>query len=52
MGDLNLTLNGSNIWGSKSIPDPIGPFFTKLFSDHQLADVAPTCAGPIGVMVG
>ena len=39
VGDLNLTLNGSEIWGTKAIPDPLGPFFTKLFSDHQLADV-------------
>ena len=45
-GDLNLTLNGYEIWGTKEIPDPLGPFFTKIFSDHQLADVAPTCAGP------
>ena len=45
-GDLNLTLNGSEIWGSKAQIDPLGPFFTKLFSDHQLADVAPLCAGP------
>ena len=43
---MNLTLNGFEIWGSKAIPGPLGPFFTKLFSDHQLADVAPTCAGP------
>ena len=45
-GDLNLTLNGSEIWGSKAQPDPLGPYFTKLFSDHHLADVAPSCAGP------
>ena len=45
-GDLNLTLNVSEIWGSKAQIDPLGPFFTKLFSDHQLADVAPSCAGP------
>ena len=45
-GDLNLALNGSEVWGTKALPDPLGPFFTKLFSDHQLADVAPTCAGP------
>ena len=44
--DLNLTLNGSKIWGSKAQIDPLGPFFTKLFLDHQLADVAPSCAGP------
>ena len=45
-GDLNITLNGSEVWGTKALPDPLGPFFTKHFSDHQLADVAPTCAGP------
>ena len=46
-GDLNLTLNYSEIWGSKAHPDPLGPFFSKLFSDHHLVDVAPPCAGPI-----
>ena len=45
-GDLNLTLNGSEIWGSKAQPDPLGPYFTKLFSDHHLANVVPSCAGP------
>ena len=24
----------------------MGPYFTKLFSDHLLANVAPSCAGP------
>ena len=43
---MNLTLNGSEIWGTKEIPNPLGPLFTKLFYDHQLADVAPTCARP------
>ena len=45
-GDLNLTLNASDIWGSKALPDPLGPFFSKLFSDHHLVDVASPCAGP------
>ena len=45
-GDLNLTLNTSEIWGSRAQPDPLGPFFSKLFSDHHLVDVAPSCAGP------
>ena len=46
VGDLNLTLNGSEVSGTKALPDPLGQFFTKFFfSDHQLADVAPTCAG-------
>ena len=45
-GDLNLTLNGSEIWGPKAIPDPLGPFFTNFFLEHHLADIAPTCAGP------
>ena len=45
-GDLNLTLNASDIWGSKAHPDPLGPYFSKLFSDHHLVDVAPSCAGP------
>ena len=46
VGDLNLTLNASNIWGSRAQLDPLGPFFSKLFSDHHLVDVAPSCAGP------
>ena len=45
-GDLNLTLNASEIWGSKALPDPLGPYFLSLFSDHNLVDVAPPCAGP------
>ena len=45
-GDLNLTLNAPEIWGSKAQPDPLGPFFSKLFSDHHLVDLAPSCAGP------
>ena len=45
-GDLNFTLNASEIWGSKAHLDPLGPFFSKLISDHHLVDVAPNCAGP------
>ena len=45
-GDLNLTLNASEIWGSKALPDPLGSFFSSLFSEHNLVDVAPPCAGP------
>ena len=33
-GDLNITLNGSEVWGTKTLPDPLGPFFTKLFTNH------------------
>ena len=44
--DLNLTLNASDIWGSKAQVDPLGPFFSKLFSDHHLVDVAPPFVGP------
>ena len=45
-GDLNLTLNASEIWGTRAQLDPLGPFFSKLFSDHHLVDVAPSYAGP------
>ena len=45
-GDLNLTLNASEIWGNKVHIDPLGPFFTQLFSNYNLVDVAPPCAGP------
>ena len=45
-GDLNLTLNASEIWGTRAQLDPLGPFFSKLFSDHKLVDVAPSYAGP------
>ena len=45
-GDLNFTLNASEIWGSKLQLDPLGPFFSELFSDHHLVDVAPTGVGP------
>ena len=46
VGDLNFTLNASEIWGSKALLDPLGPYFSKLLSDHHLVDVAPSCAGP------
>ena len=45
-GDLNLTLNASKIWGCKALLGPLGPFFTQLFIDFNLVDVAPPCAGP------
>ena len=45
-GDLNLTLNATEIWGSKAHPDPLGPFFSNLFSEHHLVDVTPSCASP------
>ena len=45
-GDLNITLSASEIWGSKALLDPLSPYFSKLFSDHNLVDVAPPCAGP------
>ena len=45
-GDLNLTLNASEIWGPRAHLDPLGSFFTNLFSEHHLVDVAPSCAGP------
>ena len=34
VGDLNLTLNGSEIWVTKETLDALGPFFTKIFTDH------------------
>ena len=45
-GDLNLTLNCSKVWGKKERSDPLGPFFTQLFSSHQLIDISPDSAGP------
>ena len=45
-GDLNLTLNVSEIWGTKAQLDPLGPYFSKLFSDLLLVDVASSCVGP------
>ena len=45
-GDLNLTLNGFEVWGKKALLDPLGPFFKQLFSSSQLLDIAPACAGP------
>ena len=45
-GDLNLTLNCSEVWGKKACSDPLGPYFTHLFSSLQLVDIAPGSAGP------
>ena len=31
VGDLNLTLNAYEVWGSKAHIDPLGPFFMQIF---------------------
>ena len=45
-GDLNFTLNASEVWGSKALLDPMGPYLSSLFYSHHLVDIAPSCAGP------
>ena len=45
-GDLNLTLNSSEIWGTKSCSDPLSSYFKGLFDSLELLDIAPPCAGP------
>ena len=45
-GDLNLTLNSSEIWGKKASPDPLTHLFSTLFDSLGLMDIAPLCSGP------
>ena len=45
-GDLNLTMNASEIWGTMAILDPLASFFKHLFYSVGLIDVAPSIAGP------
>ena len=40
-GDLNLTLNSSEIWGQKATPDPLTQHFLSLFDSVGLVDLAP-----------
>lgn len=40
-GDLNLTLNSSEIWGSRARSDPLHFWFQDFFCDHKLFDVLP-----------
>ena len=39
-GDLNLTLNSSEIWGQKASPDPLTHHFLSLFKSVALVDLA------------
>ena len=40
-GDLNLTLNNNESWGKNARPDALAPFFTHLFKQKSLIDLAP-----------
>jgi hypothetical protein len=40
-GDLNLTLNAGESWGSRSNLGTLHTFFTNLFSNNNLVDIQP-----------
>ena len=41
-GDLNLTLSTNEIWGKNMRVDALGPFFSYIFEQKGLIDMAPT----------
>ena len=45
-GDLNFTLNDTELWGKSDIMDPLAPFLSQLIKYADLIDMAPSCAGP------
>ena len=45
-GDLNLTLNASETWGTKAILNPLASHLRLLFHSVDLVDVAPPDVGP------
>ena len=45
-GDLNLTLNASESWGTKAVLDPLASHFRLLFESVDLVNVAPPDASP------
>ena len=45
-GDLNFTMNTSEIWGTRVVIDPLATYFKHLFGSVGLLDIAPSLAGP------
>ena len=45
-GDLNLTLNTLETWGTKVVLDPFASHFKLLFDSVNLVDVDPLDVGP------
>ena len=45
-GDINLTMNSLEIWGTRAVLDPLASFFKNLFDSVGLIDVAPSIAVP------
>jgi exonuclease III len=42
VGDLNLTTNASEVWGSTFSMDPLASYFNNLFQAHALVNISPT----------
>ena len=40
-GDLKLTLEASEVWGTMSRLDPLANFFLNLFIEDELIDILP-----------
>ena len=40
-GVLNLTLSSSEVWGKNARADSLGPFFSQMFEQKGLVDLAP-----------
>jgi hypothetical protein len=41
VGDLNFTLNVSEVWGDSSHVDPLAGYFKYLFQGNRLVDILP-----------
>jgi hypothetical protein len=50
-GDLNLTTNAGEIWGSSASTDPLASYFNNLFQSHALVDIFTDSLSRLGVMV-
>jgi hypothetical protein len=45
-GDLNFTIGASEVWGPNASVDPLGGFFSHLFMERGLIDLAPAQLKP------
>jgi hypothetical protein len=49
-GDLNFTTSIEEVWGVDAVIDPLGGYFSDLFTKNQLVDVQPPSGCPPGAM--
>jgi len=44
--DFNLSLGSSEVWGPRTVPDPLANFFIQAFARKDLLDIIPTKLSP------